>query len=225
MPWYDGVPLLAVLERARAREVSPGRRGRLAVQWVARPADARLRAYAGRVTGGELHEGDPVGIFPEGHTSRITTLTTARGRATTARDGESVTLTLEDAISVSRGDVIAHAERPPRVETSVVADVVVLARRGLVPGAPLVVKQGTRRVRARITRVDARYDLDALTKVASPTGPFAQNDVLTIALETQSPLVFDPFSESRATGSLILVDPTTGDTVAAGGLHEGRISP
>jgi sulfate adenylyltransferase large subunit len=225
MPWYDGVPLLTVLERSRARERSTEGRGRLAVQWVTRPADARLRAYAGRVTGGPLHEGDAVGVFPEGHASRIATLTTARGRTASARAGESVTVTLDDAISVSRGDVIAHAERPPRVATSVTADVVVLARRGLVPGAPLVVKQGTRRVRARITRVEARYDLDALTKVASPSGPFAQNDVLTIALETQSPLVFDPFSESRATGSLILVDPTTGDTLAAGGLHEGQISP
>ena len=122
---------------------------------------------------------------------------------------------------MSRGDVIAHAERPPRVATSVTADVVVLSRRGLVPGAPLVVKQGTRRVRARVSHVDARYDLDALAKVASPAGPFAQNDVLTLAIETQSPLVFDPFAESRATGSLVLVDPTTGDTLAAGGLRDG----
>ncbi len=221
MPWYDGLPLLSVLERIRRPEPRgpDGAKGRLAVQWVARPSDASLRAYAGRITGGDLEVGDPVLVLPGGQASRIATITTLRGGGGRARAGESVTLTLEDTIGVSRGDVIAHAESPPRVTSSLHGDVVVLARRGLNPSLPVIVKQGTKRTRARITKVSALYDLDRIEKKAPPEGVLAQNDVAEVTLETQAPLVFDPFVESRKLGSFIVIDPASGDTLAAGSLR------
>ena len=130
-----------------------------------------------------------------------------------------MTLTLEDTIGVSRGDVIAHAEAPPRVTSSLHGDVVVLARRGLNPSLPVIVKQGTKRTRARITKVSALYDLDRIEKKTPPEGVLAQNDVAEVTLETQAPLVFDPFVESRKLGSFIVIDPASGDTLAAGSLR------
>jgi len=219
MPWYDGLPLLGVLERIPRPAPPSSARGRLAVQWVARPSDASLRSYAGRVTGGALAVGDPVVVLPGGHGSKIARIVTARGEAARAAPGESVTVTLEDTLGVSRGDVIAHADAPPRVTTTLDANVVVLARRGLAPSAAVVVKQGTRRVRARITKVNAVYDLDRAERVAPPEGTLAQNDVAAITLETQAPLAFDPFAEDRALGSFIVIDPASGDTLAAGALR------
>lgn len=217
MPWYDGLPLLAVLERIARPSPADGH-GRLAVQWVARPKDASLRAYAGRVVGGALAVGEPIVALPEGRRSTIASITTARGPRDRAAAGESVTVTLADEIGIARGDVIAPASAAPRVTTSLVGDVVVLSRRGLRPGAPIVVKQGTRRVRARVASVDGVYDLDRIALLPHD-GALAQNDVARIAIETQAPLVVDPFGESRRLGSFVVVDPVAGDTLAAGAIR------
>jgi sulfate adenylyltransferase subunit 1 len=221
MPWYDGLPLLRVLERVPTTVAPPDEPGRLAVQWVARPADATLRTYAGRVARGSLGVGDPVVVLPSGYTSTIASLATLRpvrgdGRA---RAGESVTLTLTDAIDVSRGDVIAHASEQPRVAREIRASLVVLSRRPFGEGAHVLVKQGTRTTRARITKVNTIYDLDRAMAEAPKEGPLAQNEVVEVTIALANPLVFDPFETSRGFGSVLVSCPQSGDTLAAGALR------
>ena len=221
MPWYDGLPLLRLLERVPrdgADSDGLGAPSRLAVQWVARPSDATLRAYAGRVARGSLGVGDEVVVLPSGHGSTITKLETLRGPADRARAGESVTVTLADAIDITRGDVIAHASSPPRIAQNLRVDLVVLSRRPLGEGTSVLVKQGTRTVRGRLEKINGVYDLDGAER--GPVKPvLAQNDVADVSLVTSTPLVFDSFEESRAFGSAIVVCPTSGDTLAATALR------
>ena len=129
-----------------------------------------------------------------------------------------MTLVLEDEIDVARGDVIALRTRAPRVESTVSADVVWLSKRTLGVGTRVLVKQGTRLTQGKVSAIEHVYDLDhAETRPAPST--LGQNDVARITLETATPIVFDPFAESRGFGSVLVIEPTSGEPLAAGALR------
>jgi sulfate adenylyltransferase subunit 1 len=222
LAWYDGHTLLGLLERLPGAAKDTDGPARLPVQWVSRPALASgdKRSYAGRVARGTFREGDEVVVLPSGKTSRVHALRSLRRPNGTSQvvHGESVTLVLEDEIDVARGDVISLRSRAPRVESAVSADVVWLSKRALGAGTRVLVKQGTRLTQGRITALEHVYDLDHAEARPAPS-TLGQNDVARITLETATPLVFDPFAESRGFGSVLVIEPTSGEPLAAGALR------
>jgi bifunctional enzyme CysN/CysC len=224
-PWYHGPPLLAYLERvdvAADRRAFP--RVRFPVQWVVRPHDDLhhdYRGYAGQVAAGVLRPGDEVTVLPAGTRTRIARVDTFDGPLEQASAGMSVTVLLEDDLDVSRGDMLCGPDGPPLVTRELDADVCWLDERPARPGARYVLKQTTRSTPAQLTAVSHRRDVESLDVVESP-GALELNDIGRVTLRTASALAVDPYADSRATGSFILIDPATNGTVGAGMVVGGR---
>jgi bifunctional enzyme CysN/CysC/sulfate adenylyltransferase subunit 1 len=213
-PWYTGPTLLEYLETVPLQTSNPSSEPlRLPIQLVVRP-DATFRGFAGRIERGELRVGQHVRALPSGRTSRITGIVTFDGDLHSARSPQSVTVTLADEIDLSRGEMlIAADEAAPASTTHLRANVVWMHEHPLTPGSTWLAKHTTRTVRATVRSI--RYRIDVVTAEHRRTAALPMNDIAEIDLETNLPLFFDPYAESRALGSLILIDPLTNSTVAA----------
>ena len=218
-PWYDGPTVLGALEAAPAggwAAVHGEHRGtgsRLPVQWVVRlPGGGRT--YAGMVNGGPLRPGDEVVVLPGGQRSTVAEVATYDGPLAEAAIGLSVTVRLADDLDVSRGDLLAAADEPPTVTSSLVATVCWFGDQPLTAGQRLRVKHTTRVTPARVTAVQARLDVNALA--LEPAERLEDNDIGVVELTTATPLAVDPYRSNRITGSFVLVDEVTNATVAAG---------
>jgi bifunctional enzyme CysN/CysC len=218
MPWYDGPTLLEHLETV---EIAGDRNltdRRFPVQWVIRPRAAEhhdYRGYAGQVAGGVWRAGDEVVVLPSGVRSRVAAVETFDGPLAAAVPPQSVTIRLEDELDVARGDLLADPERPPTVARELVAHLCWMSERPLVPRAALVVKHTTRSVRAHASELVSVLDVAALAHRPAP-GELALNDLAVVRLRLAEPLVVDPYERNPPTGSFILIDEATNDTVAAG---------
>ena len=217
MPWYRGVTLLDYLEHivpARA-----GARGplRMPIQLVNRP-DALFRGYSGLITSGAVEIGMPVKLSPSGARSRIARIVTYDGDLVRAEAGQSVTLTLADQIDASRGDIIADADRAPAVTRRVRARVFWMGDQPLQPGQKYLAKLGTRTVPATAAADLTVIDLDRQRSV--DTQAIAQNEIGTGSLEFERPVAVDRYAECCDTGSFILIDPVSFDTVGMGCIEQ-----
>jgi sulfate adenylyltransferase large subunit len=215
MPWYGGVPLLEHLESVQVADDRNLDDVRFPVQWVIRDHATDYRGYAGQVGGGILRPGDEVQVLPSGARSRIARIDTYDGPVDEAFAPMSVTLLLEDDIDVSRGDLICGVEGAPSLERSVEATVCWMTDAPLRAGARYAIKHATHAARAVVDAVVDRVDVHTL----QPDGgadELALNDIGRVRLRTSKPLAFDPYARNRATGSFILIDETTNDTVGAG---------
>jgi sulfate adenylyltransferase large subunit len=217
MPWYGGPPLLYHLEHVC---IAPDRNladVRFPVQWVVRPMTEEhhdYRGYAGQVAGGVLRPGDEVVVLPGGQRTRIAAIDTYDGELEAAFPTMSVTLRLEDDVDVSRGDMICLAEDPPAVARGLEANVCWMDERPLVPGARYVIKHTTRTARAKVDVLEHRIDVNTLAH--EPAAQLALNEIGRVHLRVSWPLLVDPYSRNRTTGSFILIDEATNDTVGAG---------
>src|SRR5690606_16072810 len=158
-PWYRGESLLHCLESV---EVEPGGHGlgfRMPVQWVCRP-DHAFRGFAGTVVAGELAPGDAIVVLPSGQRSRVARIVTADGDLARAATGQAITLTLDDEIDVSRGDVIAAASSPPQVSDQFAAHLLWLGEQRLLPGRPYWLKVGACTVGASVTEIKHKVDVN-----------------------------------------------------------------
>jgi bifunctional enzyme CysN/CysC len=217
MPWYAGSPLLPYLEHVPARPAA-AHGARFPVQWVIRPQSGEhrdYRGYAGQVAGGSLRPGEEVVIEPGGARTRIRAIDTYDGPVAEAFPPMSVTLLLEDDLDVGRGDTICHAPSRPRVTRRLEADVCWLGDAPAAAGRRYALKHGTRMVVAEIEEVEDRLDVDTLERARGAEELMA-NEIGRVTLRTSAPLAVDPFRENRVTGSFILVDEATHDTVGAG---------
>jgi sulfate adenylyltransferase large subunit len=218
MPWYDGPTLLEHLETL---EIAADRNlddRRLPVQWVIRPmADEHhdYRGYAGQVAGGVWRAGDEVVVLPSGLRSRVASVEVGGEPREEALPDESVTILLEDDVDVSRGDLLADPDRPPIVARELVARVSWMADRPLEDRARLLVKQTTRTVPARVEEIVSVVDIESLTDRPS-RGRMELNDLGVVRFRLAEPLAVDAYKENRWTGSFILIDDGTNDTVGAG---------
>jgi len=221
MPWYEGPTLLHHLETV---EIAGDRNlddWRFPVQWVIRPQnDERhhdYRGYAGQVAAGVLTPGEEVVVLPSGRTSRIAAIDTFDGPIAEAFPPQSVTLLLEDDLDISRGDLIARAGEasPPTVARELEATVCWMADAPLKPGGRYALKHTTRSVRAIVDAVDWHLDVETLSREENRHG-LALNEIGHVKLRLSGPLVFDPYTRNRETGSFILIDEATNDTVGAG---------
>jgi bifunctional enzyme CysN/CysC len=218
MPWYQGPPLLYHLEHVHIASDRNLIDVRFPVQWVIRPRSGSgtdYRAYAGQVAGGVLRTGDEVVVLPSGQHSRIAAIDTFDGPVAEAFPPMSVALRLEDDIDVSRGSTIARAQNQPTVSSSFEALLCWMSEQPLSPQRRYIVKHTTRT--ASVSAVDVRYriDLDDLHR-DERAATLELNDLGRVRLELSSPLVFDSYRRNKVTGSLIVIDEATNETVAAG---------
>jgi bifunctional enzyme CysN/CysC len=222
MPWYQGAPLLYHLEHVHIASDRNMIDVRFPVQWVIRVGGhqnrsdgADYRAYAGQMAGGILREGDDVVVLPGGQHTTIAGIDTFDGPVKEAFPPMSVALRLADDVDVGRGSTIARTNNQPEVARSFETLLCWMSERPLDPGRRYIVKHTTRT--AAVSGLDVRYriDVDTLRRDESATA-LGLNDLGRVHVELASPLIFDSYRRNRSTGSLIVIDEASNETVAAG---------
>ncbi|HKV95808.1 MAG TPA: sulfate adenylyltransferase subunit CysN [Candidatus Angelobacter sp.] len=212
-PWFTGPTLLEYLEQLPARNNDHDAPLRLPVQYVIRP-DSRFRGFAGQVASGTLHRGAKVVALPSGMKTRIKSITTFDGDRDEAEAGDSITVTLEDEIDLSRGDLLSEEGSVPQSSAQVVASLVWLHPQAGRPGDEYLLKHTTRTVRARLQEIQHRVNVNTLDQL--PAAELQMNDIAAVRIATAQPLFFDPYRHNRTTGSFVLIDLLSNATVAAG---------
>ena len=215
MPWYGATPLLAHLETVQVADDRCLRDARFPVQWVIRDHQTDYRGYAGQLAAGTLRAGDDVVVLPSGQTTRIARIETYDGPLPEAVAGMSVTLRLDDELDVSRGDIICHPHAAAGCARELEATICWMTDAPLRAGARYAIKHATRSARCAVDEVIDRVDVHTLASEDGATA-LGLNDIGRVRLRTSTPLAFDPYARNRATGSFILIDETTNDTVGAG---------
>ncbi|MCC7153058.1 MAG: sulfate adenylyltransferase subunit CysN [Bryobacterales bacterium] len=213
MAWYQGPALLEFLENLDVDSSQSDLPARFPVQYVIRP-HLDFRGFAGQLASGWLATGDRVVALPSGHTSRIKEIVTFDGHVDRAFAPMSVTVTLEDEIDISRGDVLTHVNAVPELGRRVEATLVWMSAADLETGKTYLLRHGPNEVPARVTEVINRLDVDTLTR--RPAGALRLNDIGLASLEFARPVAFDCYHDNRRTGAFVLVDPLTNLTLAAG---------
>jgi bifunctional enzyme CysN/CysC len=218
MPWYQGPPLLYHLEHVHIASDRNLIDVRFPVQWVIRPpatSVADYRAYAGQVAGGVMRPGDDVVVLPGGQRSTIAGIDTFDGPVEEAFPPMSVAIRLADDIDVGRGSTIVRPHNQPTTANSFECLLCWMSEQPLSPGRRYLVKQTTRMAMLGAADVRYRIDVETLHRDESAT-TLELNDLGRVHLELSSPLVFDSYRRNRVTGSLILIDEATNETVGAG---------
>ena len=212
-PWYHGPSLLEHLETVPIAHDANLAEMRFPVQYVIRP-DLNFRGYAGQVASGIVRPGDAVRVLPSGWTSRVKSIVTWDGELPQAFTPMSVTLCLEDELDISRGDMLVAEGAPPAASNRLEATVVWMNQKPLQADRPYLVKHTTQQVRGRVREIRHRVDINTLRH--EPAAELRLNEIGVVELETHRRLFFDPYRQNRATGSLILIDPVTNETMGAG---------
>jgi sulfate adenylyltransferase large subunit len=232
MPWFDDgahpSTLLELLEQVEVAYDHPyDRPARFPVQWVIRPSGTSTngngaaasasdyRGYAGQLASGALRKGEEVTVLPSGRTTKIAAIDTFDGELDEAMAPMSLTLRLEDELDVSRGETICRPDQAPTVARELEADVCWMAEQPLRAGGRYVIKHTTRSATAVVDEITDHVDVDTLER-GGPPGELGLNDIGRVRLRTSAPLVFDPYASNRRTGSFILIDEASNETVGAG---------
>jgi sulfate adenylyltransferase large subunit len=236
MPWYEGPALLELLEQVEVAYDHPfDRPARFPVQWVIRPdagvaaprraasgatatataGDPDYRGYAGQLASGALRRGDEVAVLPGGGRTRIAAIDTYDGELEEAMAPMSLTLRLEDELDVSRGELICRPDEAATVARELAADVCWMADRPLRAGGRYALKHTSRNATAIVDRIEDLVDVHTLQR-SQPADELGLNDIGRVHLRTNVPLAFDAYTSNRRTGSFILIDESTNETVGAG---------
>jgi sulfate adenylyltransferase subunit 1 len=213
MPWYAGPSLLELLEALPSALDTRSAPFRFPVQRVLRP-DRTFRGFAGQIASGTIRRGSEIAVFPSGHKARIERIVTFDGDLEEAIAPLSVTLVLDHEVDISRGDLIAGVETSPVVASSVKASLVWMDQRPLDPNRRYLLKHTSHTVPALVSTIDHRVDLGAFKH--EPAVTLRMNDIGAVSLHLLRPIAVDLYGENRGTGALILIDPETNATVAAG---------
>jgi sulfate adenylyltransferase subunit 1 len=215
--WYQGPTLMEKLESVEIDNDVNTRDFRFPVQWVCRPQTDEhhdFRGFMGRIEAGEVSVGDEVTVLPSGRTSRVKEIVTLDGNLQTAYAPQSITITLMDEVDVSRGDLFAKAASLPTVGKEFSAMLCWLSETPLDKNRKYLVKHTTRTAKCLFASIDYRVDVNTLEQHANPT--VNMNDIVRVAMKVQQPLAFDAYQKNRASGSFIVIDEATNNTVAAG---------
>ncbi|MDA7880833.1 sulfate adenylyltransferase subunit CysN [Akkermansiaceae bacterium] len=218
MPWFEGASLLYHLENVYVGGDENHVQARFPVQWVIRPQSDQFhdfRGFAGRVAGGVFKPGDDVTVMPSGFSTKVKAIHQDEGLLDEAFAPQSVTITLQDEIDISRGDMLVKANNPPRQGQDIEAMICWFSNTNLNPRGKFVVRHTTRETKAIVQEICYKVDINTLRKEEDTTR-FSLNEIGRISLRTASPLFYDSYNQNRQTGSFILIDPGTNETVAAG---------
>ena len=218
MPWYNGQTLLEHLEVLDTQDIYNRGTPRFPVQYVVRPKTNEFhdfRGYAGKVYGGDLSVGDDIVVLPSQTRSKIKDIYVYDKTFDTASRRSSVTLTLENEINVSRGDMIVKADDLPTIDKQFTATICWMDSKSLTAGAKYVLQHGVNKVLAKVDSINHKINPDY-----SGIDPEAQslgvNDIASISFKLNRPIFFDAFKEHRTNGSFILIDTQSNNTVGAG---------
>ena len=218
MDWYNGPTLLSLLESIDITYDRNLHDARFPVQYVIRPQMEEFhdyRGYAGRIAGGWFKPGDNVTVLPSGLHSKVKSVDVFETGLEGAKVTESVTLCLEDDIDISRGNMIVERDNPPQLGQDIDIMVCWFNERPLVPGGKYAVKHTTQDVRCIVKNVHFKMDINTLRE-NSEDKVFKMNDIGKLTIRTTKPLFYDSYTKNRITGSLILIDDATNETMAAG---------
>jgi sulfate adenylyltransferase subunit 1 len=218
MPWYGGSTLLYTLENVQVDSDYNHVDSRFPVQWVTRPQSTDYpdyRGYAGQIAGGVFKPGDEVIALPSGFTSKIDQIQTFEQDEDEAFSPMSVTMTLEDDIDISRGDMIAKPDNQPEVGQDIEMMVCWLNKEPLDPNGKYAIKHTTKEARCIVKDVKYKVNINTLHRVEGDK-EIGLNDIGRIKIRTTKPLFYDSYKRNRKTGSIILIDEYTNETVGAG---------
>lgn len=212
-PWYDGPTLLHHLENVNVGVTRNLIDFRFPVQTVMRPHQD-FRGFAGQIASGSIQPSEEVVVLPSGKKSKVAAVVTYGAELAEAFAGDSVILTLEDEIDISRGDMIVRTRNLPQVANQLECTLCWMSEEPMNPRGAYLVQHTTRQVRAFISEINYRIDVDTLHR--EPAATLHLNEIGRVRITTTQSLFFDPYPLNRATGSFILIDPATNNTVAAG---------
>jgi bifunctional enzyme CysN/CysC len=221
-PWYTGQTLMEILETV---EVAADRNLtdlRFPVQYVNRP-NLNFRGFAGTLASGIVHKGDEVVVLPSGKSSRVKSIVTFEGELEQAGPGQAVTLTMEDEIDISRGDLLVHADNIPTVSDSFEAMLVWMAEEPLLPGKKYDIKRATSYVPGSIASIVNRVDVNTLAEGAASS--LSLNEIGKVRIALDAPIALDGYDSNRTTGAFIVIDRMTNGTVAAGMIIAPPVMP
>ncbi|ATC31512.1 sulfate adenylyltransferase subunit CysN [Caulobacter vibrioides] len=212
-PWFDGPILMDWLEAVEVEDDLQAKPFRMPVQWVNRP-NLDFRGFSGLIASGSIKPGDRIRALPSGRESRVARIVTLPGDLDQAVAGQSVTLTLEDEIDISRGDVIAAADAPAPVANQFEATLVWMDDEPLPPGRTYLLKLGARTVGASITDIKHRVNVNTLEKTAAKRLELNEIGICNLSLDQAIP--FEAYADNRQMGGFILIDRLSNRTVGAG---------
>ncbi len=213
MPWFDGPPLMDLLDTIEIAEDQNLEDLRFPVQWVNRP-NLDFRGFSGTLAAGILRKGDPILALPSRKTSRVKAIVTYDGELEQAFPPQAITVTLEDEIDISRGDLLVHPGREPTLDSRFNAHLVWMAEAPLIPGKPYLIKQATRTVGGSVAQIRHRIDINTLE--THPAVQLNLNEIGLCELAVSTPLAIDPYTRVKGTGAFIVIDRLTHGTVGAG---------
>ncbi len=212
-PWYEGQSLMEILESV---EIAGDRNFddlRFPVQYVNRP-NLNFRGFAGTLASGIVRKGDEIAVLPSGKTSRVKSIVTFDGELEQATPGEAITLTLEDEIDVSRGDMLVHADSRPRIADGFEAMLVWMGEEPMLPGKKYDIKRATSYVPGSIASITHKVDVNTLEQGAASS--LQLNEIGKVKVSLDAPIALDGYEQNRTTGAFIVIDRLTNGTVGAG---------
>jgi len=218
MPWYEGSTLLYTLENVQVGTDYNHVDSRFPVQWVTRPQNDEYhdyRGYAGKVAGGVFKPGDEIIALPSGFKSKIDTVETYQNEEEEVYQPMSITMTLEDDIDISRGDMIAKPDNQPKVGQDIDMMVCWLNKEPLNPNGKYAIKHTTKEARCIIKEVKYKVNINTLHRVEGDK-EIGLNDIGRVQIRTTKPLFHDSYNKNRSTGSIIIIDEYTNETMGAG---------
>ncbi|MFZ3565262.1 sulfate adenylyltransferase subunit 1 [Tenacibaculum finnmarkense] len=218
MPWYKGETLLNHLETLEFEDVSQASQTRFPVQTVIRPKTEQyhdFRGYAGKIYGGDLAVGDTIMVLPSETKSKIKSIHFFDKEYQKATQGSSITITLDDNINISRGDMLVKENEEPTVSKQLNATICWMDKTPLQASSRYIIKHGVNEVQAKITALTSIIKTDFSGKEENPS-ELVLNAIGEVSLKVNKPLFFDSYSKNKATGSFILIDPKTNNTAGVG---------
>ncbi|MEN8883521.1 MAG: sulfate adenylyltransferase, partial [Flavobacteriaceae bacterium] len=217
-PWYTGETLLHHLENLQATDINEVSQVRFPVQTVIRPKTDNyhdFRGYAGKIYGGDIAVGDEVAVLPSQTKSKVKTIHFFDEEYLKAKNGSSVTITLEDNVNVSRGDMLVKVTEEPTITKQLNATICWMDKEPLQTSQKYYIKHGVNDAQAKITQLSSIIKTDFSGKIDNPA-ELALNQIGDIQLKLSKPLLVDAYSENKSNGSFILINPKTNNTVGVG---------
>ena len=214
MPWYTGPALMPHLEKIEIDDDALlNAPFRMAVQWVNRP-NLDFRGFTGCIASGQIHPGDRIRVQPSGKEATVERIVTMDGDLSKAVAGQSITLTLDDEIDISRGDVISEVSGPAEIADQFECTLTWMHDAPMLPGRPYLMKVGSRTVNVTVT--DIKYQINVNSLEHLPAKTLGLNDIAVCNISLDRPIAFDPYDQNRDTGGFVLIDRLSNSTIGAG---------